>query len=391
MRADRTKILTILSRVPYPLEKGDKLRAYHQIKQLQKRFDVILVCLTFSEPNIEQKKALENICSKLYFIKLNKWRLPFELFKTFKDRLPFQVHYFYQKKAQKQIDRIIQQEQPKKIFAQLIRTFNYIEEYSLIPIHLDYMDAFSTGMKRRAEKSSNPIKKVLFNLEFELLKKFELKSLTKLKKGYIISEQDRSSLDMPNDIEILPNGVDLSYFSPINEVKQYDLLFTGNMSYPPNVMAASYIVNKLLPEVHKTHPDVKVCIAGANPSPQVKQLESEHVHITGWMDDIREAYGASKVFVAPMQIGTGLQNKLLEAMSMQLPCISSELANNALKAKPDTEILIAEGKEEWVEKINLLLDSSEERERISKAGKSMINQVYSWEKNTEILIQNLEK
>ena len=94
------------------------------------------------------------------------------------------------------------------------------------------------------------------------------------------------------------------------------------MSYPPNIDCAEYLVHDILPLVQESFPNATLCLAGANPHPKVKALASNNVIVTGWIEDIRDAYNASQVFVAPMRIGTGLQNKLLEAMSMNLPSIT---------------------------------------------------------------------
>ena len=114
------------------------------------------------------------------------------------------------------------------------------------------------------------------------------------------------------------------------------------MSYPPNVNAVMYIAKEIFPLLLKHKPDIKLLIAGATPTNAVKSLANANIHVSGWMDDIRDAYNESSIFLAPLQIGTGLQNKLLEAMSMELPCITSALANNALKACDGEEILIGE-------------------------------------------------
>ena len=104
------------------------------------------------------------------------------------------------------------------------------------------------------------------------------------------------------------------------------------MSYPPNINAVVYIAEQIMPIIIKQIPNVKFLIAGATPTNDVKNLQSDNIHVTGWLDDIRDAYNESKVFLAPLQIGTGLQNKLLEAMAMKIPCITSSLANNAIGA-----------------------------------------------------------
>ena len=167
--------------------------------------------------------------------------------------------------------------------------------------------------------------------------------------------------------------------------KKYDLVFTGNMSYPPNVNAVEYLADEIMPIVWKTLPDTKLYIAGATPDPRVKKAASERIIVSGWLDDIRDAYAQSRVFIAPMRIGTGLQNKLLEAMSMRLPAITSPLANASLGAKPDEEIFIGNNAEEMANNIIILLTNTQKAEQIAQAGYDFTNRVYDWGKATEIL------
>jgi glycosyltransferase involved in cell wall biosynthesis len=117
----------------------------------------------------------------------------------------------------------------------------------------------------------------------------------------------------------------------------------------------------------------------------VKKAASERIIVSGWLDDIRNAYAQSRVFIAPMRIGTGLQNKLLEAMSMRLPAITSPLANASLGAKPNEEILVGSNAEEMAQHIITLLTDKEKAERLAQAGFDFTNRVYDWGKATEIL------
>jgi len=137
------------------------------------------------------------------------------------------------------------------------------------------------------------------------------------------------------------------------------------MGYPPNINAAEYLVRKILPVVIKRKPDIKLLIAGANPHLRVSVLKSANVEVSGWVSDMRECYAAAKIFIAPMQIGTGLQNKLLEAMAMQVPCITSALANQALKAAENEEILIADTPAEYANCIIDLLNNPNLAEKIA--------------------------
>jgi glycosyltransferase involved in cell wall biosynthesis len=132
-------------------------------------------------------------------------------------------------------------------------------------------------------------------------------------------------------------------------------------------------------------------IAGANPDPTVKKAASDRIIVSGWLDDIRDAYAKSRVFIAPMRIGTGLQNKLLEAMSMGLPAITSPLANASLGAKPNEEILVGSNAEELAQHIITLLTDKEKATQIAQAGFDFTNRVYDWGKATEILEKEMKK
>ena len=167
--------------------------------------------------------------------------------------------------------------------------------------------------------------------------------------------------------------------------KEYDLVFTGNMGYPPNVNSVIYLCEKILPIVREKIPEIKIMFAGASPDPKVKAVNSKNVKVTGWVDDIRECYAKAKIFIAPMQIGTGLQNKLLEAMAMNIPCITSPLANNALEAKNGKEIIIGDSPEEYAEKIIYFLEHKNEADKIAENGYNFVHKNYNWENATQKL------
>ena len=224
-------------------------------------------------------------------------------------------------------------------------------------------------------------------MEYRRLKRYEAAIFDDFDIKTIISEPDRELIphSKKDEILIIPNGVDHEYFKPQEQEKRYDLVFTGNMSYPPNVNAVDYLANEILPLVWKQLPEVKMYIAGASPDPKVKRVASERIIVSGWLDDIREAYAQSRVFIAPMRIGTGLQNKLLEAMSMRLPAITSPLANASLGAKPNEEILIGSNAEEMAQHIVTLLNYPQKATQLAQAGYDFTNRVYDWGKATERL------
>ena len=160
------------------------------------------------------------------------------------------------------------------------------------------------------------------------------------------------------------------------------------MAYPPNINGAEYLIKKIVPLVKLKKPDLKVVIAGANPHNKIVALQASGIEITGWVTDIREYYAKARIFIAPMQIGTGLQNKLLEAMAMKVPCITSKLANSALEAKQDIEIMIGNNPEEYAGHIINLLDDEEMLIKIAQKGYDFVLRKYNWE-NPAILLQNI--
>ena len=257
---------------------------------------------------------------------------------------------------------------------------------------MDYQDVFSYGMKRRRD-IANFLTRPVYNMEYKRLCRYEAAIFEDFNVKTIISEPDRDLIPHPkkDEILIIPNGVDHDFFKPQQQEKKYDIVFTGNMSYAPNVNAVDYLANEILPLVWKRLPEAKMYIAGASPDPKVKKAASNRIIISGWLDDIRDAYAQSRVFIAPMRIGTGLQNKLLEAMSMGLPAITSPLANASLGAKPDEEILVGSNAEEMAQHIITLLTDKEKADRLAQAGFDFTNRVYDWEKSTAILEKEMQK
>jgi sugar transferase (PEP-CTERM/EpsH1 system associated) len=383
------QLVFVTSRFPYPLEKGDKLRAFYQLKELSKHFDVHLVALHESIITIDQLKAVESYCASVQTYFLPKWlKWLFAGLQLFGSK-PIQVGYFYNPFVQRKIRQKLQWIQPDHIYCQLVRASEYVKDYHDCHKTLDYMDALSKGMERRMEKASY-FKRMLFKMEFKRLLKYENTIFEYFEHHTIISEEDKKQLFHKDfsKIMVIKNGVDERFFEPMEQAQEYDLVFTGNMSYAPNVKAALFLVNEVLPLCQST---VKLAISGANPVQEVRALASGNVTITGWVDDIREAYANSKVFIAPMTIGTGLQNKLLEAMAMSLPCITTNLANRALGASPNEHILVGNTPRELAQHIDQLVGDEQLRNSLSTKGREFVAAHFKWENVTYPLIQLLKQ
>ena len=298
------KIFVILPRVPYPLEKGDKLRAFNQIKSLSFTNEIHLCALYDKKIHTKAFESLKPFCKSITFLNLPLHIRLFNLFLAFFNGKPFQVAYFFNHKNYNTIQNLIAQIKPDRIYCQLIRVAEYVKNQPIAKT-IDYQDVFSVGLERRIKTASVFIKPLI---------------------------------------------------------------------------ALEYLVKKILPLVKLKYPDIKLLISGTNPAKKVLMLKSENVIVSGWVNDMRDSYAMAKIFIAPMQIGTGLQNKLLEAMCMMLPCITSNLANCALGAENGKEILTANSPDEYASHILLLLNDNEKAKSLAKSGNSFVKLNYNWEK-----------
>lgn len=379
------KILVLLSRVPWPLEKGDKLRAYHQLRQLSKRHTLVVFAISHHSVHPHALRELHQFCNKVYISKIT-WRSAiWNIFTCWIKKLPGQIGYFYSRKSADRLKKIYHDEKPDHVYCQLTRMGEYARLLTG-PMTIDYQDVFSEGIRRRMEKSSWWFKPFL-KAEYKRMVSYEAALFDRFDGHTIISDADRQLIKHTGkeDIQVIENGVDTDFFHEIETEKQYDLVFTGNMNYPPNVLAAEYLVQKILPQCRQIGINPRVLLAGATPNPRVKALASDQITVSGWIDDIRISYASSRIFIAPMQIGTGLQNKLLEAMSMRIPCITSPLANSSLKANPAEEILVGNAPGEYALHIKFLLDNPEQARMMATNGQRFVKKHFNWEASADRL------
>lgn len=386
------KILFLTSRFPFPLEKGDKLRAYFQLRDLSEKNQIILMSVSDKPVNEADFNALKPFCKKMVVHFIGMGNVLSNIAKNFFSDLPFQVRYFSSKRFKEKIMECIREEKPDVIYCQLPRMADYVIDVKDVPKMIDYMDAFSKGLERMADTVSF-FKRPFVKMEYRRMKKYEAKIFNHFQAHSIISSQDAQFIlhDRKGEIKIIPNGVDLNFYKSKPEEKKYELLFAGNMSYAPNVESAGFIVEKILPLLLKKYPKIKLVLAGADPSPSVKKLASDNVIVTGWVDDIRSYFNQSKIHLAPMLISIGMQNKILQAMAMKIPNITTTLANNAIHAADGKEILIANSAEDFASAIEKILSNESIANTIAENALSFVQRNYEWKSVNQILENELMK
>jgi glycosyltransferase involved in cell wall biosynthesis len=183
-------------------------------------------------------------------------------------------------------------------------------------------------------------------------------------------------------VEVVPNGVDAGRFQPQPDVTAIpgSIVFVGAMSFPPNVEAMRWFVAEVLPALRATRPEVTVTIVGRDPDPTILALADDPaVTVTGPVDDVRPFLARAAVVVAPMVSGSGIKNKILEAMAMQRPVVATSLAAEGLAATPDRDIVVADGAAPFAVAVAALLADPDRAASIAAAGRALVETRYTWE------------
>jgi polysaccharide biosynthesis protein PslH len=380
------KILIALSRFPYPIDKGDKLRAYYQIRHLSQKNDLYVVCLSDTDPAQEDIIHIRQYCKELVLIKHTASKRLSNLCFSIFNLKPFQVNYFSSPEMKSKIRSLIIKEKIDICYVQLVRLAENIPLGLTCKYYLDYMDAFSEGMKRRYDYS-DWYEKPLVSLEAGRLKNYERHVFDLFDGRSVISWADAEFFNEAQKpkLDIIPNGVNEDFFVEVQAEKTYDIVFTGNMNYHPNILACKFLVCNILPRLKKKIPEVKICLAGTDPHPDVSVLAGPNVVVTGYVKDLRTYLSGSKLFVAPLFSGSGLQNKLLEAMAAGLPVITTSMAAQALKAVSGKDLLICNEESQFVEAISFLLADKQKASTVGIEGRKFVKENFNWQRNNKML------
>ncbi|MDX1478727.1 MAG: glycosyltransferase [Saprospiraceae bacterium] len=379
------RIAYITSRFPFPTEKGDKLRAFEHIRYLSRRHEVHCFSISHQPVPAEAADRLRQLCASVSVYVIPGWKVPVNIFRGMLNGLPVHVSYFLDAGLKQRMLSDLIRTAPDHIISQLIRTTEYVRSVPHSKT-LDYMDTFSYGAAQRAG-SDVWWKRPFYAWESRRLRRYERQVYQDFDHHLIISGQDRSRLPLPyqRSVDVVPNGVDLDYYQPQDRAPRYDVVFVGNMGYLPNIEAAEFLVRRVMPQVWQGYPRATVCIAGARPHRRVTRLQNELVEVTGWVDDVRAYYASGKVFVAPMLSGMGQQNKILEAMAMGRPCITTSIVNNAIGAVPNQHVLLAENSRQFADQIERLISDPQLAGQLAAAARHFVATEFDWESQNKKL------
>ena len=370
------RIVVLASRFPYPLEKGDKLRMYWHIRSLSEIHEVHLCCITHQKVSSVDFDHLSQFCKSIHVFSISYMDLVWQILRGFFEGLPVSIAYFTNKRIQRSINRLIANEEFDGLYCQLIRMVEYTHSFHRYKV-IDYMDAFSEIMRKRSLQY--PLFLRLFlKWESRRLQHYEQSAIGRFNNHIFISSRDANNISKDTSkMLILPNGIDLHYFNqlPGNLGREFDLGFIGNMGYHPNVDAAQRLVRKILPQLPKK---TTVLLAGARPHLSIQNLASDKIFVSGWLEDIRMAYNSIKIFVAPIELGGGQQNKVLEALALGVPCVISKQTADGLDPLIHKFVSVATSEIEFVKAILEILGNYPSAKLKAKEAQSYLEGTHHW-------------
>ena len=375
------RILFVASRFPWPLTQGDRLRAYHQLRLLSQRHRIVLLAPQ-PETDIEENLgAIRPFCAKVETVATPLWRRLARLGQAPFTSLPLQTLYAFDPQMRRQAERLLHEETFDLIHVQLMRMAPVADSIRDVPTLIDFIDALSLNMKRRTAREAW-YRAWLFSLETRRAQAYEQRLLLRYDQAVVSTPQDREALGSHNRIHVAANGVDPDC-AFVEEGRQPNVIaFTGHISYFPNADAAIWFVAQVLPLVRRRIPDVQFWIIGADPPPSIEVLvQHEGVIVTGRVPSITHHLQQATLAVAPMQCGSGMQLKVLEAMACGAPIVVTPFALGGLDVRHDEHLLIGHDAAEFADLVTQLLVDRALARRLAANARRLVDEKYTWEQS----------
>lgn len=395
-------LLYLCHRIPFPPNKGDKITTFHVLKFLSQHYEVYLGTFVDDQQDWQYRDYVQSFCKEALFVPLNEKVAKLKGASAFITGAPITLPFYYSGKMQRWVHRVVKDNGIEKMFIYSACMAQYVLSAKMQHIHkiMQFADIDSDKWRQFAQSQST-LMRLVYLREFEKLFDYEQRVTEQFNLSCFISDAEVKlfksmvKAQLHPKIKTLSNGIDSDFFSPTAKsqlAENYPLatenyvVFTGAMDYQPNVDSVVWFVHQVWLKVCKKAPNSRFYIVGSAPSKKVLDLmQFPGVVVTGRVEDVRPYLQHAKAAVAPMQMARGIQNKILEAMAMELPVMTTLLGAEGIELRNDNLFITdsADRMREWVsEKLKAPARSATESRRWLQAN-------YSWEAKLSPMLEYL--
>lgn len=435
------KILYIAHRIPYPPNKGDKIRSFNEIKYLSQRHEIHLACLVDDPKDLKYVDNLKKYCKTVNVVLINPKLARLKGILYLFSKKPLSVPYFYSKKLQQTINHLLSTNNYDAILCFSSPMAEYVFR-SVVHSRwsIDHGNKLSTIDQQPSTNNHQPATKIMdfvdvdsdkwlqyskytkfpyswiYRLEAHRLARYEQTIAESFDHSIFVSKKEAELFQKQNphimNITAISNGVDLEHFNPElvdslwsvangdkldhplatnnhqpTTINQHPiLLFTGAMDYFANTDGVKWFVSEVFPLIKREIPLAKFYIVGSRPTKEVRKLADHNgVLVTGFVEDIRKYLAKATIYVAPLRIARGIQNKILEAMAMGIPVVATPTAFEGIEAESGRDLIVEEDPEKFSHQVIKLLKGHDLKEYFRNNARKLTESNYSWSRNLKIL------
>jgi sugar transferase (PEP-CTERM/EpsH1 system associated) len=382
-------LLFLTQRIPYPPIKGEKIRTLHILGHLRKSYDIHLGCLVDDPRDLEHVPIVRAMCADSHFAAIDRRKARIACLRGLLTGEPLSVTFYRDRGLAGWVRRVLRDVRPEAIVVCSSNMAPYVldlrgrESVCLV----DLADVDSEKWRAYAESGSFPMTLIhareqrrVAALEARIARECDWSIFVSTAEAGLFARMHPAEADK---IRAVSSGVDQVYFDPSQpfpapfDTHRLNFVFTGTMDYPPNIDAVAWFAEAILPIIRRTRPDAAFHIAGSNPAPRVQALTAiDGVFVTGRVPDMRPYIAHASAGVAPMRIGRGIQNKVLEAMAMARPVVVTYDALTGIDAIPGQEVLLADTPETFA--AACIRAAGPEGRAIGEAARRRVLRDYSW-------------
>jgi sugar transferase (PEP-CTERM/EpsH1 system associated) len=376
------RIFFVCRRVPFPPDRGDKIATFNEIRHLSSKHEVHVFCLADGTRDLDNIAGLQDHVASVTAAPVTALTIKLRALKALLGGQSLSVAAFNEAKLHVAIRRKFDELKPDLIMVYSCNVAQFAEHFPGVPRIMQFGDLDSLRWGQYAERSGLPLKWI-YEVEQRRFLAYERHIARNFSHALVhtpIERRDFERLIPGVPVSLVGNGVDLDYFRPGGDPKRPgSLVFTGVMDYFPNVDAVIWFCNKVLPIIQAQIPEASFVICGSRPTAAVRRLAKRRgVTVTGRVPDTRPYLDGAEVFVAPLRMARGIQNKLLEALAMGLPCVASATIWSGV-APAEDGILAAEDSREFAEYVVRLLRNGEFRAEMARKARAAAEANYRWD------------